>query len=113
MAAVYPNSAATHRSDRACERRGSFLMKCRAALRSIGGVLLFFSAIRNVADAEPRGHGQLLTIPVLVNGEVGMFLVDTGSARSAVDHAFAQRLGLRTMASAGIKRNFSSKMYQS
>jgi hypothetical protein len=83
-------------------------------MRHVAGILLLLGilflvlgSISNIASAQGRGRGQLMTIPVRVNGEVGMFLIDTGSARSAVDREFAQRLGLRTTGSARIRRNYS------
>jgi hypothetical protein len=76
-------------------------------LRQLGIMFLMVGPITNVADAQGRGRAQLITIAVRVNGESGMFLVDTGSARSAVDRAFAQRLGLRTTGRARIRGNYS------
>jgi hypothetical protein len=54
-----------------------------------------------------RRPRRLLTIPVQVNGKIGLFLVDTGAGRSIIDTAFALRLGLKQTGVAEIRTNYS------
>jgi len=39
---------------------------------------LALTSISSVAYSQNRGRGRLLTIPVLVDDESGIFLIDTG-----------------------------------
>ena len=51
---------------------------------------LALTSISSVAYSQNQGRGRLLTIPVLVDDESGIFLIDTGSGHSFIDHSFAR-----------------------
>jgi len=55
------------------------------------------------AQVNVEYEQHLLFVPVTVNGEVGIFLLDTGANTSAIDSSLAGRLRLRRLNSATIE----------
>ena len=68
---------------------------------------LALTSISSVAYSQNQGRGRLLTIPVLVDDESGIFLIDTGSGHSVIDHSFARQLGLKQTGHAQVRQNYS------
>jgi predicted aspartyl protease len=62
-------------------------------------------------DAHGQGnpYRRLLTIPVVVNGVAGTFLVDTGASGTILDSAFADRLGLKPSGGVSVERAYSTE----
>jgi Aspartyl protease/gag-polyprotein putative aspartyl protease len=78
------------------------------AVRVAAGFLLFLPGVI-AAQSQSRPTRRLVTIPIEINYSVGTFLIDTGSNRSILDSAFAQRLGLKLSGTAKLTRAHSTE----
>jgi predicted aspartyl protease len=89
--------------------RSSCLLIRKSTLPHICMVLLTFLCT-GPANSQVRRPRRLLTIPVQVNRETGLFLIDTGTDHSIIDTAFASRLGLKQAGVANVRTNYSVEL---
>ncbi len=61
------------------------------------------------AHGESHLARRLLTIPVEINDIAGTFLIDTGTERTVIGSAFAQRLGLKPSGTASLELPYSTE----